>query len=105
MTTAMKLTTFRFLRPAHFDGGRQVVDTVCECCEGLFGVQQFRSACRLHICSPRLGFGFNTDTIEGKVMARILRHVLREHLRGEIWAEDSVTIDAATGDQIEEPPT
>ena len=100
MRKTTRLTTFKFLRPAHFDGGRQVFDTVVECCEGMFGVQQFRSACRLYHCSAELGFAFNTDTTEGQALARVLRHVLMERLKGDVWAEGTITIDAETAELV-----
>lgn len=100
MSKTIRLTTFKFLRPAYFEGGKMLVDTVCECCEGMFGVQQFRSACRLYHCSAELGFAFNTDTTEGQAMARVLRHVLTEHLKGTVWAEGTITIDAETAELV-----
>ncbi len=92
MSKTIRLTTFKFLRPAYFEGGKMLVDTVCECCEGMFGVQQFRSACRLYHCSAELGFAFNTDTTEGQAMARVLRHVLTKQMREGSWTVATVNL-------------
>ena len=94
MRKTITITTFSFPNAAHFITGSQIIAMVKECCEGLFGAEQFRSACTCHISTEPLSIGISIDNPEGQAMARILRHVLAKQLRSDIWSEENVTIVA-----------
>jgi hypothetical protein len=94
MHKTITIAAFSFPNPAHFITGSQIIAMVKECCEGLFGPEQFRSACTCHIGTDPLRIGISTDEPEGQAMARILRHVLAMQLKSDIWTEETVIIDA-----------
>lgn len=94
MKSTITLTAFTCLQPDQFGAGKEIIRTVRQCCEGLFGREQFRSACRLSFDAFPVGVTFTLDTPEAQAMARILRHMLAQRLSAQAWAEETIVIKA-----------
>jgi hypothetical protein len=98
MKSTITLTAFTCHQPDHFGAGKDIIRTVRQCCEGLFGREQFRSACKLTFDGFPVGVTFALDTPEAQAMARILRHMLAQRLSAHSWSEETIVISARSRD-------